>query len=106
MDKTFLNKAAVAQTLGQPAREHLVLLEVEATTADATGGEPIFKDGAGIGRVTSGAYGYTVGKSLALGYVKNAQAGDTVEVYVLGQPHKARILHAPPFDPTGARLRA
>ncbi|MFT7311788.1 MAG: dimethylglycine dehydrogenase, partial [Paracoccaceae bacterium] len=32
--------------------------------------------------------------------------GDTVEVYVLGQPHKARILHAPPFDPAGARLRA
>ncbi|MFT6105283.1 MAG: dimethylglycine dehydrogenase [Paracoccaceae bacterium] len=106
MDKMFLNKAAVAETLGQPAREHLVLLEVEATTADATGGEPIFKDGAGIGRVTSGAYGYSVGKSLALGYVKNAQAGDTVEVYVLGQPHKARILHAPPFDPAGARLRA
>jgi dimethylglycine dehydrogenase len=27
-------------------------------------------------------------------------------VMVLGQPHKARILHEAPFDPTGARLRA
>ena len=29
--------------------------------ADATGGEPIFKNGKGLGRVTSGAYGYSVG---------------------------------------------
>jgi len=29
-----------------------------------------------------------------------------VEVMVLGQPHRARILSEPPFDPEGARLRA
>ncbi len=111
MDKDFLNKAAVAETLGKTARETLVLLELDgaqtdASNADATGGEPIFKDGAGIGRVTSGAYGYTVGKSLALGFVKNAVAGDTVQVMVLGQPHDAVILSEPPFDPKGERLRA
>ena len=111
MDKDFLNKAAVAETLGKTARETLVLLELDGTqtdasNADATGGEPIFKDGAGIGRVTSGAYGYTVGKSLALGFVKNAAPGDTVQVMVLGQPHDAVILSEPPFDPKGERLRA
>jgi dimethylglycine dehydrogenase len=111
MDKDFLNKEAVAETLAKPARETLVLLELDgaqtdASNADATGGEPIFKDGEGIGRVTSGAYGYTVGKSLALGFVKNAVAGDTVQVMVLGQPHDAVILSEPPFDPKGERLRA
>ena len=111
MDKDFLNKSAVADRLQAQAREHLVLLhldeaDVTASNADATGGEPIFKDGAGIGRVTSGAYGYTVGKSLALGFVKDAKPGDRVEVMVLGQPHGATILHEPPFDPEGARLRA
>lgn len=111
MNKDFLNKAAVAETLGKAAREKLVLLaldegDVTASNADATGGEPIFKDGVGIGRVTSGAYGYSVGMSLALGYVKNAGSGDMVEVMVLGRPHKARILSEPPFDPKGDRLRA
>lgn len=111
MDKDFLNKEAVAQTLQNAARERLVLLhldeaDVTASNADATGGEPIFKDGKGIGRVTSGTYGYTVGMSLALGYVKGAAPGDRVEVMVLGQPHNATILHEPPFDPKGARLRA
>lgn len=111
MEKNFLNKAAVAETLAQDAREHMVLLhldetDVTASNADATGGEPIFKDGKGIGRVTSGTYGYTVGMSLALGFVKDAKAGDAVEVMVLGQPHRAVILSEPPFDPAGARLRA
>jgi dimethylglycine dehydrogenase len=111
MDKDFLNKAAVAETLANPSREQLVLLaldgaDTDASNADATGGEPIFRDGKGIGRVTSGTYGYSVGMSLALGFVKDAGPGDEVEVMVLGRPHKARILAEPPFDPKGARLRA
>ena len=111
MDKEFLNKAAAADVMAKPAREQLVVLAVdeEAVTrsnADATGGEPIFKDGKGIGRVSSGAYGYTVGQSLALGYVTGAVAGDRVDVMILGQPHGATILAEPPFDPKGLRLRA
>ncbi len=111
LDKEFLNKGAVEKTLANPARERLVLLALEeadvtASDADATGGEPIFRDGKGIGRVTSGAYGYAVGQSLALGYVKGAGPGDAVEVMVLGKPHRARILAEPPFDPRGERLRA
>ncbi len=109
--KDFLNKNAAQKVLEDPAREHLVLLhlldaDVSASNADATGGEPIFKDGKGIGRLTSGTYGYTVGMSLALGYVKDARPGDNVEVMVLGRPHKAVILHEPPFDPKGEKLRA
>ena len=111
MEKDFLNKAAAEAALKNPPREKLVLLhldeaDVTASNADATGGEPIFRDGKGIGRVTSGTYGYSVGMSLALGFVKDAGPGDEVEVMVLGQPHKARILHEPPFDPSGEKLRA
>ena len=111
VDKEFLNKAACVEAMRKVPRERLVLMvldeaDVSASNADATGGEPIFKDGVGIGRVTSGAYGYTVGMSLALGFVKDAVAGDDVEVMVLGRPHKARILPEPPFDPKGAKLRA
>ncbi|SLN25716.1 GcvT family protein [Ruegeria meonggei] len=109
-NKDFLNKDAAMEVLKSPPRENLVLLhldegDVTASDADATGGEPIFKDGIGIGRVTSGAYGYSVDMSLALGFVKNAQPGDEVEVMVLGRPHKAVILREPPFDPKGEILR-
>jgi dimethylglycine dehydrogenase len=110
LEKDFLNKSAAVANLEKSAREELVILHLEeadvtASNADATGGEPIFKDGVGIGRVTSGAYGYTVGMSLALGFVKGATAGDEVDVMVLGKPHKARILSEPPFDAGGKILR-
>ncbi|OIQ32916.1 MAG: dehydrogenase [Alphaproteobacteria bacterium MedPE-SWcel] len=110
MEKEFLNKPAAAAALSAPARERLVILhlnedDVARSNADATGGEPIFKDGVGIGHVTSGTYGYTVGKSLALGYVNDAAPGDAVDVMVLGRPHRAVILAEPPFDPAGLRLR-
>ena len=111
MDKDFLNKAAAQSAMDHPARERLVLLAmdeeaVNASNADASGGEPIFRDGAGIGRVTSGGYGYGVGQSLALGFVRGAAPGDRVDVMILGRPHPAVILDAPPFDPDGRRLRA
>ena len=110
MDKDFLNKVAVAGVMVQPARESLVLLALDggatdASNADATGGEPVFSGNKGVGRVTSGAYGYSVGKSLALAYVKGVGPGDVVDVMVLGRPHKATILDAPPFDADGKRLR-
>ncbi|MEM8787473.1 MAG: FAD-dependent oxidoreductase [Pseudomonadota bacterium] len=111
MEKGFLNKDAARAAMDRPARARLVLLhldaaDVAASNADASGGEPIFKGGKGIGRVTSGAYGASVDMSLALGFVTDAGPGDAVEVMVLGQPHGATILHAPPFDPKGLRLRA
>ncbi|WP_415920393.1 GcvT family protein [Tateyamaria sp. SN6-1] len=110
-DKAFLNKAAALDAMAHAPRESLVILaldgaQTDASHADALGGEPIFFNGAGIGRVTSGAYGYTVGQSLALGYVNGAGPGDMVEVMLLGQPHRATILDAPPFDPEGKKLRA
>ncbi len=107
-DKDFLNKAAWEAIADKPARETMVLLEIDALEADASGSEPIFAtDGTPIGQVSSGAYGYFVGKSLALAYLKagSAAPGDTVHVAILGQPHKARVLERPPFDPDGVRLR-
>ncbi|WP_333814340.1 GcvT family protein [Tabrizicola sp.] len=107
-DKEFLNKDAWENIRNQPARDQMMMLEIEAKDADATGGEPIFlPDGAPVGQVSSGAYGYSVGKSLAIAYLKadKVKPGDTVEVAILGLPHRATVLSEPPFDPEGRRLR-
>jgi dimethylglycine dehydrogenase len=110
MDKgDFLNRAAYAAVAGTAPRELLVMLEIDADEADASGSEPVFlPDGTPAGHVSSGAYGYGVGKSLALAYVKAglARPGAAFDVAILGRPHRARLLEAPPFDPAGTRLRA
>ena len=110
LDKDFLNKEAYLKISNTPPRESLTMFEVDVTdNADANGGEPIFlADGTPVGRVTSGSYGYTVGKSLAIGYAREGvvRAGDKVEIFILGKPHAATVLDKPPFDAGGERLRA
>ncbi|WP_084860431.1 GcvT family protein [Salibaculum halophilum] len=108
LDKDFLNKAAYLQVKDNAPREELRLVHVqEVDSADATGGEPIFlPDGTPVGRVTSGAYGYSVGMSLALAYLSDVTPGQAVDVMILGRPHRGVVLAEPPFDPAGARLRA
>ncbi|MSP49490.1 MAG: FAD-dependent oxidoreductase [Alphaproteobacteria bacterium] len=85
----------------------LVLFEVDARDADAFGDEPIWHRGAVVGWITSGGYGHTLGKSLALGYVPRALADQAAgfEIEIIGERRGARILDAPPYDPTGARMR-
>ena len=109
LDKEFLNKQAYTNIKDNPPREQLQLLSVDALKgADATGGEPVFlPDGTPVGRVTSGAYGYSVDLSLAMGFLKTgaAKPGDELHVFVLGEKHKATLLQEAPFDAVGARLR-
>jgi len=110
LDKNFINKEKLIENLKTNPRETLRLIHLNeedcnSSNADATGGEPVFKNGKGLGRVTSGAYGYTVGMSLALGFLKNTEPGDNVEVMVLGKPHRGKVLGSSPFDPEGKVLR-
>ena len=84
------------------------MLSLDATEADASGGEPVFlPDGTPVGQVSSGAYGYSVEASLAIAYLRAdaVRPGDAVTVAILGRPCAARVLAAPPFDPEGRRLR-
>jgi dimethylglycine dehydrogenase len=108
IEKDFLNKNSYLKVKDNPSREALSLIHVQdVTTADATGGEPVFlPDGTPVGRVTSGTYGYSVDMSLALGYLKDTPAGTLVDVMILGVPHRGVVLAEPPFDSKGERLRA
>jgi dimethylglycine dehydrogenase len=110
MDKPeFLGREAYAAIADKEPRWKLVNMSVEVTNADALGGEPVFaKDGTAVGQVSSGGYGYSVEKSLALGFVKSeyAIAGTKLDIAILGKPHSAIVLDAAAFDPAGDRLRS
>ena len=61
-----------------------------------------------LGRITSSAVGYSVGKTLALGFIRTTHAwqGSKVTVIIGGRPVVATVTATPFFDPTGARMRA
>ena len=60
------------------------------------------------GRVTTGGYGYTVGRSIAYAYLppERAEVGTGLEVEIFGEWIVGEIAREPLFDPTGERVRA
>ncbi|MBL8704132.1 MAG: hypothetical protein JNM30_04775, partial [Rhodospirillales bacterium] len=60
-----------------------------------------------VGYTTSGGYGYTVGRSIACGYLKLqdiVSEGYAIEAF--GERFPARRHEKPLYDPEGARLRS
>ncbi len=108
LDKEFTGKAGTLKSKQEGARIKLVYMEVDASDSDCRGNEPIYADGKVVGLTTSGGYGYSVGKSLAFGYVDPALAneGQTLEVAIYDEPKAARIIAQPIFDPANQRPRA
>jgi dimethylglycine dehydrogenase len=100
--------AALAEREGPAPERTLVTLEVEATNADAAGYEPVWRGGELVGFVTSGGYGHTVGKSLAMALVapEAAKIGTALAVHVVGIERGAKIIPNSPHDPEGVRMRA
>lgn len=85
-----------------------VYLEVDAADADPHSSETVFMNAERVGQVSSGGYGFSVGKSLAFAYVKPEAAapGTELEVMVLGEKRPARVLADPVYDPGNERPRA
>ena len=100
-------EAALAEREKNTAPQKLVTLEVDALDADASGYEPVWKDGRRVGFITSGGYGHHAGKSLAMALidVEHAQTGEELHTHVIGVERGARIIASSPYDPSGAAMR-
>lgn len=100
-------EAALAERDGDGPAQVLVTLKIDAQDADASGYEPIWKDGTLVGFVTSGGYGHTVGQSLAMAMINRAQAaeGTQLSVHIVGAERRAEVIAASPYDPAGQAMR-
>ena len=109
LKKEFLGKDALLKWRDRGFANKLVTLELFGVRDfDARGSEPLFKDGAAVGRTTSGGYGWRTGKSLALAMVKPELAAEGTElvVRVLGEDFAARVIGDSPYDADNSALRA
>ncbi len=104
----FIGRAAAEAEKASGGVRRLITLDVDATDADAIGDEPIFHAGEVVGWVTSGGFGHSVGKSIAMGYVDKAVANEIsgFEVELIGERRSAVRLAESAFDPSGSRMRA
>ena len=105
----FIGKqASHLEKTGNGPDQKLVTLEVDSNDSDASGFEPIWKNGKRVGFITSGGYGHRVQKSLAMGLINTdlAENGQEIDVHIVGKEKKARIIPASPYDPKGELMRA
>jgi dimethylglycine dehydrogenase len=104
----FVGRAAAERLRDEPCSHVLATLVVDALDADAVGDEPVLSGDRVVGFVTSGGYGHTVGKSIALAYLEPdlATPNAALEVEILGEPRAARVAPEPLYDPAGTRMRS
>ena len=110
----FVGKKALLEQKEAGVTQEFITLEIDVTDADVMGSEPVFlpgnsaSSGEMIGRATSGCFGHSIGKSLALAYVKtgHGETGTEMEVEILGERCPARVINESPCDPENKKLRA
>ena len=82
--------------------------DLKGKTVGATAGtyEAIWLEGKVVGFCTSGGYSHYAEKSIGLGFVPADRAveGLEVEIEILGQMRKARLITTPLFDPERSRM--
>ncbi|HEX7144778.1 MAG TPA: FAD-dependent oxidoreductase [Gaiellaceae bacterium] len=102
----FIGRDALL-TANEPTRR-LACLVLDDPRSVALGSEPVRVGGEIVGRVTSGGYGYTVGRSIAYAYLPSSSAapGTRVEVEIFGEWIQGTAAEEPLFDAKGERIRA
>jgi len=109
----FIGREALLRQREAGVRRRLVQLALADAERLLYGNEPIWRGGSLIGRTTSGMFGHTLGRAVALGYVENHGAvvdagfvrGGRYEVEVAGERVAAEVTLRPLYDPSGERVR-
>jgi 4-methylaminobutanoate oxidase (formaldehyde-forming) len=76
-------------------------------------GEQVYRDGLRVGYVRSGAYGFTLGGAVGLGFVENEEGvtadyinNGNFEIEVNGVRYRAQASMQPLYDPKGVRVKS
>ena len=101
----FIGRDALNRIRAEGPARKLSTLMVDGF-APLIGGEAILLDGAVVGTTTSAGFGYTVGQTIALGYLPAGLNGSglfSIEAY--GKSYAATRAARSLYDPKGERLR-
>lgn len=102
----FIGREALESRRQSPPRRRAVHVALRNPDAVFVHDETIRCDGRTVGRMTSGAYGYTIGRACGIGYVASDSPGDgTYTVDCGGRERGADVSTVPFYDPAGSRLR-
>ncbi|MBO3761802.1 FAD-dependent oxidoreductase [Ciceribacter sp. L1K22] len=109
----FLGRRALETLAGQPLKKRLMGFTVDDPSIVLAGRETILRNGEPVGYLTSGGYGYTLGKNIGYGYVRNPDgvsddylSTGSYELVVAAERTPATIHFGPMFDPAMDKIKA
>jgi glycine cleavage system aminomethyltransferase T len=109
----FVGRDALLRRREAPLGRRLAMFTLAEAEPLLLGDEPIWRDGVLVGRITSAAYGHTLGRSVGMGYVTHTGGVDAAyvksgrwELELATERFPATASLEPPYDPTSARVRA
>lgn len=110
--QSFIGQKAVRAANQEPPSRTLTQFILDDPAAYPLGDEPILWDGKIVGTTTSAAFGHSVGRAVAMGYVNaNGAARDAdaligrFEIVIAGERYAARAGLQPAYDPEGLEMR-
>jgi glycine cleavage system T protein len=108
----FVGRDALLAQREKPPARRLVVFVLDDPEPLLYHDEPVWRDGALVGRIASGAYGHTLGRSVGLGWVATPDgvteafvASGRWEIEIACERRRARAQLAPPYDPKSLRVR-
>ena len=105
----FIGAEALAEARISGATPDIVSLMLDNPKAVPLGHEPIYHDTVIIGETSSAAFGYRVGRPVALAHIRHlhhpVKNGAQVTLDIAGAPFLARVVLGPICDPDGDWMR-
>lgn len=108
----FLGRRALEEAKGTRPAKMLAAFTVDEPEVVLVGRETILRNGEPVGYLTSGGYGYTIGRNIGYGYVRSSEGVDetylasgSYELVVTMDRIPAKLHLQPLYDPAGERVR-
>ena len=102
----FTGFEALQERLAKGAKPNVISITLDDEQATPLGHEPIYLDGKIVGQTSTCAFGYRVGKPVALGHVHHEVAdGARIQVDIARQMFDGTVTIGPLYDPEGKRMR-
>ena len=109
----FIGKRVLGTLEDKPLGKRLACFTVDDAEVVLVGRETILRNGEPVGYLTSGGHGYTVGKPIGFGYVRNAGgvsdeylASGRYELVVAMERTPAKIHLGPLYDPANVKVKS
>ncbi|MGD9543803.1 MAG: FAD-dependent oxidoreductase [Methylocystis sp.] len=109
----FQGKDALVAAAAAPLPRLLAGFTLDDPDTVLLGRETIYRNGQRVGWLSSGGYGYSIGKPIGYGYVRRDEGVDPsfvlsgdYQLEIAGERHPASVSLSPFYDPKGERIRS